>query len=188
MCIRDSASIRCIDFKGIAETNRTHLRFETRHTLSSISHKRNLLSWNQDVAASPREFHEADNNLTNSVALLATWQYFSFRHIRFSKVSSYQKLSQIILSYFSNASSFEQSKRGFQISGKLSSFAKITSKKIVRHFENDWSMKRRHTGSDQSTNVYPRDASSLLVYQHVFFTCSSRFQVYRESRDIYKSA
>ena len=26
--------IRCIDFKGIDETNRTHLRFETQHTLS----------------------------------------------------------------------------------------------------------------------------------------------------------
>ena len=36
----------------------------------------------------------------NFAALLATWQYFSFRHIRFSKLLSYQKLSQIILSYF----------------------------------------------------------------------------------------
>ena len=92
--------IRCIDFKGIDETNRPHLRFETRHTLSSMSHKPNLLSWDQDVAASPREFHETDNNRTNSAALLATWQYFSFRHIRFSKLLSYQKLSKIILSYF----------------------------------------------------------------------------------------
>ena len=63
--------IRCIDFKEIDETNHTHLRFETRHTLSSMSHKANLLSWDQDVAASPREFHQTDNNRTNSVALLA---------------------------------------------------------------------------------------------------------------------
>ena len=111
---------RCIDFKGIDETNRTHLRFETRHTLSSMSHQPNLLSWDRDVAASPREFHETDNNRTNSAALLATWKYFSFRHIWFSKLLSHQKLSQVILSYFSNA---------------LSSFAKITNKKIARHFE-----------------------------------------------------
>ena len=45
----------------------------------SMSHKPNLLSWDQDVAASPREFHETDNNRTNCAALLATWQYFSFR-------------------------------------------------------------------------------------------------------------
>ena len=95
-----------------------------------MSHKPNLLSWDQDVAASPREFHETDNNRTNSAALLATWQYFSFRHIWFSKLLSHQKLSQIILSYFSNALSLEQGKRSFQISGKLSSFAKMTNKKI----------------------------------------------------------
>ena len=94
-----------------------------------------VLTWDQDVAASPREFHETDNNRTNSAALLATWQYFSFRHIWFSKLLSHQKLSQIILSYFSNALSFEQGKRSFQISGKLSSFAKMTNKKIARHFE-----------------------------------------------------
>ena len=101
-----STPIRSIDFKGIDETNRTHLRFENRHTLSSMSHKPNLLSWDQDVAASPREFHETDNNRTNSADVLATWQYFSFRHIRFSKLLSYQKLSQIILSYFSKAVSY----------------------------------------------------------------------------------
>ena len=129
------AFIRCIDFRGIDETNRPHLRSETRHTLSSMSHKPNLLSWDQDVAASPREFHETDNNRTNSAALLATWQYFSFRHIWFSKLLSHQKLSQIILSYFSNALSFEHGKTTFQISGKLSSFARITNKKIARHFE-----------------------------------------------------
>ena len=97
-----------------------------------MSHKPNLLSWDQDVAASPREFHETDNNRTNSGALLTLWQYFSFRHIRFSKLLSYQKLSQIILSYFSNALPFEQGQRSFQISGKLSSFAKITNKNIAR--------------------------------------------------------
>ena len=99
-------------------TSRTHLRFETRRTLSSMSHKPNHLSWDQGVAASPREFHETDNNRTNSAALLATWQYFSFRDICFSKLLSHQKLSQIILSYFSNALSFEQGKRSFQISKK----------------------------------------------------------------------
>ena len=127
-----------------------------------MSHKPNLLWWDQDVAALPREFHETDNNRTNSADVLATWQYFSFRHIRFSKLLSYQKLSQIILFYFSNALSFEQGKRSFQIFGKLSSFAKITNTKIARHFENHWCMMWRHTGSDQSTNVYPRDAPSLL--------------------------
>ena len=71
------AFIRCIDFKGIDEKNRTHLRFETRHTLSSMSHKPNLLSWDQDVAASPHEFHETDSNGTNSAALLATFHFFS---------------------------------------------------------------------------------------------------------------
>ena len=100
-----------------------------------MSHKPNLLSWDQDVAASPRQFHETDNNRTNSAALLATWQYFSFRHIWFSKLLSHQKLSQIILSYFSNALLFEHGKTTFQISGKLSSFARITNKKIARHFE-----------------------------------------------------
>ena len=93
-----------------------------------MSHKPNLLSWDQDGAASPRELHETDNNRTNSADLLVTWQYFSFRHIRFSKLLSHQKLSQISLSYFSNALPFEQGKRSFQISGKLSSFAKITKK------------------------------------------------------------
>ena len=132
------ALIRCIDFKGIDETNRTHLRFETRHTLSSMSHKPNLLSWDQDVAASAREFHETDNNRTNSAALFATCQYFSFCHVRFSKLLSHQKLSQIILSYFSNALPFEQGKRSLQISGKWSSFAKVTNKRIARHFENHW--------------------------------------------------
>ena len=126
-----------------------------------MSHKPNLLSWDQDVTASPREFHETDNNRTNSCALLTTWQYFSFRHIRFSNLLSYQKLSQIIPSYFSNALPFEQGQRSFQISGKLSSFAKITNKKIARHFENHFCMTWRHTGSDQSTNVYSRDAPSL---------------------------
>ena len=100
-----------------------------------MSHKPNLLSWDQDVAALPREFHETDNNRTNSAALLATWKYFSFRHIWFSKNLSNQKLSQIIFSYLSNALSSEQGKRSFQISVKLSSFAKITDKKIARHFE-----------------------------------------------------
>ena len=128
-----------------------------------MSHKPNLLSWDQDVAASPREFHETDNNRTNSAALLATWQYFSFRHIWFSKLLSHQKLSQIILSYFSNALSFEHGKTTFQISGKLSSFARITNKKIARHFEKHRCVTWRHTGSDESTNVYPRDAPSLLV-------------------------
>ena len=41
-----------------------------------MSHKPNLLSWDQDVAASPREFHETDNNRTNSAALLAGYQSF----------------------------------------------------------------------------------------------------------------
>ena len=30
-----------------------------------MPHKPNLLSWDQDVATSPREFHETDNNRTN---------------------------------------------------------------------------------------------------------------------------
>ena len=94
-------STHCIDFRRIDETNLTHLRFETRHTLSSMSHKPNLLSWDQEGNASPGEFHETDIDRTNFTTLLATWQYFSFRHIRFSKFLSYQKLSQIILSYFS---------------------------------------------------------------------------------------
>ena len=75
--------MRCFDFKGIDETNRTHLRFETRHTLSLMSHKLKLLSWDEDVATSPGEFHETDNNRTNSADLLASWQTFSFRHIKF---------------------------------------------------------------------------------------------------------
>ena len=65
-----------------------------------MSHKPNLLSWDQDVAASPREFHETDNNRTNSAALLATWQYFSFRHIWFSKLLSHQKLSKLFFPIF----------------------------------------------------------------------------------------
>ena len=44
----------------------------------SMSHKPNLLSRDQDVDASPREFQEPDSNRTNSTALLATWQYFFF--------------------------------------------------------------------------------------------------------------
>ena len=112
-----------------------------------MSHKPNLLSWDQDVAASPREFHETDNR-TNSVALLATWQYFSFRHIRFSKLLSYQKLSQIILSYFSNALSFEQS--------KIIIFCKNNGQKNCPPF---WKSLMydvtSHWYSDQSTNVYP---------------------------------
>ena len=157
-CSNDSfhALIRCIDFKGIDETNRTQLRFETRHTLSPMSHKPNLLSWDQDVAASPREFHETDNNRTNAAALLATWQYYQ-------KLSHYQKLSQIILSYFSNALSFGQGKRSFQSSGKVSSFSKITNQKIENHCCMTW----RHTGIDQSTDVYPRDAPFLLVLRLV---------------------
>ena len=103
-----------------------------------MSHKPNLLSWDQDVAASPREFHETDNNRTNSAALLAV-----ISHLAVLFFSSYlvfetfipPKIIEIILSYFSNALSFEQGKRSFQISGKLSSFAKMTHKKIARHFE-----------------------------------------------------
>ena len=128
-----------------------------------MSHKPSLLSSDQNVAASPRGFHETDNNRTNSAALLATWQYFSFRHICFSKLLSQQKLSKIILSYFSNTLSFQQAKRSFQISGKLSSFEKITKKKIARHFEKHRFVTWRQTGSEQSTNVYPRDAPSLLT-------------------------
>ena len=131
-----------------------------------MSHKPNLLSWDQEGNASPREFHETDNDRTNVAAILATWQYFSFRNIRFSKLLSYQKLSQIILSYFLNALSFEQGKISFQISGKLSSFAKITNTNIARHFENHWSMMWRHTD-----NVYPRDAPSHLVTKHVLACC-----------------
>ena len=95
--------------------NRTHFRFETRHTLSSMSHKPNLLSWDHDVAASPRELHETDNNRTNSAALLATWQYFSFRHIRFSKLLSYQKLSQIILYHSSKAKEVSRSPENYHL-------------------------------------------------------------------------
>ena len=66
-------------------------------------------------------------------ASLHVGELTGYRHIRFSKLLSNQKLSQIILSYFSNALTIEQGKRSFQISGKLSSFAKITNKKIARH-------------------------------------------------------
>ena len=65
-----------------------------------MSHKPNLLSWDQDVAAKPREFHETDNNRPNSAALSATWQYFSFRHIWFSKLLSHQKLSKLFFPIF----------------------------------------------------------------------------------------
>ena len=39
--------------------------------------------------------------------------------------------------------------------------------KFARHFENHRCMTWRHTGSDQWTNVYPRDGPSLL--QHTYF-------------------
>ena len=65
-----------------------------------MSHKPNLLSWDQDVAVSPHEFHETDNNRTNSAALLATWQYFSFRHILFSKLLSHQNYRKLFFLTF----------------------------------------------------------------------------------------
>ena len=76
-----------------------------------MSHKPNLLTWDQEVAASPHEFHETDNNRTNFAAVLATWQYFFFRH-------NYQVfetfiLPQIIANYyflFYNVLSLEQGK------------------------------------------------------------------------------
>ena len=40
----------------------------------------------------------------------------------------------------------------------------MTNKKIARHFEKHRCVTWRHTGSDQSTNVYPRDAPSLLRF------------------------
>ena len=150
------ALIRRVDFKGIDETNRTHSRFVTRHTLRSIFHKSNLLSWDQDVAAS------------NSAALLATWHYFSFRHISISKLSSYQKLYY----YFPFFKWFfiRARQKKFPDLRKIIIFCKNNEQKNCPPF---WSMTWRHTGSDQSTNIYPRDAPSLLhspyVLVHVYY-------------------
>ena len=46
---------------------------------------------------------------------------------------------------------------------KIDILCNVTNKKVARHFENHRCMTWRHTGSDQSTNVYPRDGPSLLV-------------------------
>ena len=122
-----AALIRCIDFRGIDETNRSHLRFETRHTLSSMSHKPNFLSWDQDVAASPREFHETDSS-----------------HLAVVFFSSYQVfetfiLPKIIANYsflFFKCFVIRARQKKFPDLRKLSSFAKITNTNIARHFEN----------------------------------------------------
>ena len=67
-------STHCIDFRRIDETNLTHLRFETRHTLSSMSQKPNLLSWDQEGNASRGEFHETDIDRTHFSTLFGPRQ------------------------------------------------------------------------------------------------------------------
>ena len=114
-----------------------------------MSHKPNLLSWDQEGAASPREFHKTDNYHTNFAALLATGSTFLFvisGFRNFYPTKNYRKLFFPIFKMLCHASK---------------------AKEVSRSPENyHWSMMWRHTGSDQSTNVYPRDTPSILVLNY----------------------
>ena len=53
---------------------------------------------------------------------------------------------------------------------KIDILCSVTKKKFARHFENHRCMTWRHTGSDQWTNVYPRDGPSLLIEVNLWQT------------------
>ena len=116
-----------------------------------MSHKPNLLSWHQDISASPREFHETDNNCSNSAAwpLGSTFTFVMSGFRNFHPTKNYRKLFFPIFQMLCHSSKAKEVSRSQENYNLLQ---KITNKKIARHFENHWCMTWRHTGSDQSTN------------------------------------
>ena len=130
-----------------------------------MSHKPNLLSWDQDVAASPREFHETDNNRTNSAALLATWQYFSFRHIWFSKLLSHQKLSKLFFPIFQMLCHSSKAKEVSRSPENYHLLQKWRTRKLPAILKNIdvW---RDVTLVVMSRPMFTLDAPSLLVSSH----------------------
>ena len=67
---------------------------------------------------------------------------------------------------------------------KIDILCNVTNKKFARHFENQRYMTWRHTGSDQWTNVYPRDGPSLLreVKMAGFFFSEKKWQVQQKDK------
>ena len=61
---------------------------------------------------------------------------------------------------------------------KIDILYNVTNKKFARHFENHRCMTWRHTGSDQWTNVYPRDGPSLLVKSEILVIYSLKDEEY----------
>ena len=71
-------------------------------------------------------------------------------------------LWRIFPCYFSKALPYWRRQKMNSNIQKIDILCNVTKKKFARHFENHRCMTWRHTGSDQWTNVYPRDGSSLL--------------------------
>ena len=72
-------------------------------------------------------------------------------------------LWRIFPCYFSKALPYWRRQKMNPNIQKIDILCNVTNKKFARHFENHRCMTWRHTGSDQWTNVYPRDGPSLLV-------------------------
>ena len=72
-------------------------------------------------------------------------------------------LSRIFPCYFSKAPPYWRRQKMNPNIRKIDILCNVTNKKFARHFENHRCMTWRHTGSDQWTNVYPRDGPSLLA-------------------------
>ena len=71
-------------------------------------------------------------------------------------------LWRIFPCYFSKALPYWRRQKMNPNIQKIDILCNVTNKKFARHFENHRCMTWRHTGSDQWTNVYPRDGPSLL--------------------------
>ena len=71
-------------------------------------------------------------------------------------------LWRIFPCYFSKALPYWRRQKMNSNIQKIDILCNVTKKKFARHFENHRCMTWRHTGSDQWTNVYPRDGPSLL--------------------------
>ena len=131
-----------------------------------MSHKPNLLSWDQDVAALRHHFVSFTKPITTARTLPP------ISHLTVLFFSSYQVFEtfippKIIVNYsflFFKCFVIRARQKKFPDLQKIIIFCKNNERKKYPHFENHWCMKWRHTGSDQSTNVYPRDAPSLLAY------------------------
>ena len=77
-------------------------------------------------------------------------------------------LWRILPCYFSKALPYWRRQKMNPNIQKIDILCNVTNKKFARHFENHRCTTWRHTGSDQWTNVYPRDGPSLLIAPIIF--------------------